>query len=153
MVMLFTLIITHAKADVIGGYIGDAPNVELRVSVNGRIILGEQDLEKILIKELETKDTLPEDSDLIEQNAISLSLGESIQLKVEMIEPNGTVTDITTNPAIFYEVIGTEALSITQQGLLTALTNAHLPKLSQILIVYNTRTRSGFNYLFIRLTL
>lgn len=141
--LLFSLTIASVQAQTVGGYAGSAPNVELRISIDGRIILGEPDLLKMA-----ATDNLDLKDNVIEKNAIPLEIGKSVQLKVELVEPNGIRNDVTAHPAMFYDPISDRSLSVTKEGLVTALPSTRSYDWGELFLVYNTPQKSGYNRIF-----
>lgn len=127
-----------------GGYTGSEPNVELRVSVNGQTVIGTRELEKMRLSD----DAVAR---AIEQNAIPMARGTSVQLKVEVIEPNGIANDVTASPATIYSVVSTKSLAVTGQGLATALPGDQPSELGDLFVFYNTPQKSGFNRILFRI--
>lgn len=142
-VFLFYLIVSSAFGAAIGGYEGDTPNVELQVSINGQVIAGERELEK-----LSSTITEQELRAAFDKSLIPLTKGQSVQLTVEMIESNGMRSDVTANPAMFYDAVGRDALSVSKDGLVTALSDNAGATIGQLLVLYNTPEKSGFNYIY-----
>lgn len=142
-VFIFCLTVSSTFGAAIGGYEGDTPNVELQVSVNGQSIAGERELEK-----LSSTVTEQELRAAFDQSLIPLTKGQSVQLTVEMIEPNGMRSDVTANPAMFYNAVGKGALSVSNDGLVTALSDNSGVTIGQLLVLYNTPEKSGFNYVY-----
>ncbi|WP_098494326.1 hypothetical protein [Collimonas sp. PA-H2] len=140
---LFCLMTSCALGASIGGYVGDAPNVELQVSIDGQTILGERELEKLSLSATEA-----ELRTAFDQNIIRLVRGQSVQLTVEMVERNGTRSNVMANPALFYEAVGKDTLSVSKEGLVTALPESSGSTLGQLLVLYNTPEKSGFNYIY-----
>ena len=142
-VFIFCLTVSSTFGAAIGGYEGDAPNVELQVSINGQAIAGERELEK-----LSSTVTEQELRAAFDQSLIPLTKGQSVQLTVEMIEPNGMRSDVTANPAMFYDAVGRDALSVSNDGLVTALSDNSGVTIGQLLVLYNAPEKSGFNYVY-----
>ena len=134
-----------AQADTITEYPGTEPNIELRISIGKRHVLGERDMErKKLITNAEQAGAI------YEANVIPITMGRSLQLKVEMIETDGTITDVTHNPATLYDVIDMDGnLKINASGLVTAAFSQEKILLTEeVFIIYGTPEKSGYNILF-----
>ncbi|GAC1546953.1 MAG: hypothetical protein NVS3B11_04410 [Collimonas sp.] len=143
MIILLCLVASSALGAAIGGYSGDVPNVELRISINGQAVLGERELEELSLSATEQQLRTAFD-----QSLTPLIRGQSVQLTVEMIESNGIRSDVTANPAMFYDAVGKDALSVSNDGLVTALPDSSGSTIGQLLVLYNTPEKSGFNYVY-----
>ncbi|SFH83674.1 hypothetical protein SAMN04515618_10442 [Collimonas sp. OK307] len=142
-IILLCLATSSAQGAAIGGYRGDAPNVELRISINGQAVLGERELEELSLSATEQELRVAFD-----QSLTSLTRGQSVQLTVEMIESNGIRSDVTANPAMFYDAVGRDTLSVSNDGFVTALPDSSGSVIGQLLVLYNTPEKSGFNYVY-----
>ncbi|WP_150118840.1 hypothetical protein [Collimonas fungivorans] len=142
-VFIFCFTVSSTFGAAIGGYEGDAPNVELQVSINGQAVAGERELEKL-------SSTLTEQElrAAFDKSLIPLTKGQSVQLTVEMIESSGMRSDVTANPAMFYDVVGRDVFSVSNDGLVTALSDNSGVTIGQLLVLYNTPEKSGFNYVY-----
>ena len=129
-------------AETKGQYQGTEPNVELRISVDRRIFLGEREMEKMAYANKE------EGIATLKENSIPILRGESIQLMVELIEPDGLVTDVTNSAKLIYNALGRINLKANSSGLVTALPNENPFALGKVFIIYNTPEKSGYNKIF-----
>ncbi len=135
-------------AETSAKYPGTEPNVELRVSVENRPVLGERDMENM---EREGVVTTEEQARAIyEANIVPIAMGRSLQMKIEMIEAGGTITDVTHSPTIFYEILGERGdLTTNASGLITAAFRREKTLLTgKVFIIYGTPEKSGYNKIF-----
>ncbi|MFC5472574.1 hypothetical protein [Paraherbaspirillum soli] len=139
---------TMAWAEISTTYPGTGPNVELRISIDRRPVLGERDMESLERKGLVTN--TEQAGAIYEANIVPITMGRSLQLKVEMIEADGTITDVTHSPATLYDVIGERGdLKTNASGLITAAFRQEKILLTgAVFIIYGTPEKSGYNKIF-----
>jgi hypothetical protein len=135
-------------AETTAKYLGTEPNVELRISVHQRLVLGERDMENMEKKGLIKNEE--QATAIINANIVPITMGRSLQLKVEMIEADGTITDITHSPATFYDVLGDgRDLQTNASGLITAIFSQEKILLTgEVFVIYGTPEKSGYNKVF-----
>lgn len=145
-VLLLCPAITWAETSA--NYSGKEPNIELRISIDNRPVLGERDMENMERQGLVT--TQEQARAIYEANIVSIAMGRSLQLKVDMIEADGTITDVTHSPATLYDVIGLRGdLTTNASGLITAAFRKEKNLLtSEVFIIYATPEKSGYNQIF-----
>lgn len=115
--------------------------VELRIYVDGKKILSRMEIAAI-----ETSDE-KERLKLMEKNHINIKKGQSVQLKVEMIEKEGATTDVTSSPYIIYEGYSEELLSVDKKGTIVAISEPPADRISlnSIRIIFHHDDKLGFN--------
>lgn len=139
---------TMAWSQTTTKYPGTEPNVELRISVNRHPVLGERDMENMERKGL--IENAEQARAIYQKNVISIMMGQSLQLKVDMIETDGTITDVTHSPATLYNVLGDGRDLITNtSGLITAVFSQEKYLLTgEVFIIHETPEKSGYNMMF-----
>ncbi|MEB0012316.1 hypothetical protein QN379_00500 [Glaciimonas sp. Gout2] len=145
--VFFVIILCSSQvfAESIRKYQGTGPNVELRISVDGRVFLGEREMEKIPFSSEE------EAGVTINANTIPIISGKNVQVTVEMIEADGLVTDVTNSPNIIYNALGKVNLKANKSGLVTAISEKNILSLGEVFVIYNTSEKSGYNKIFFKI--
>lgn len=109
------MLLAYVIARALTAHATDYPEsgLALRVRVNERIVLGEEDLQRMKFpNEASAQATF-------RRNVIQLKQGQSVQLKVEMVDMRGTVTDVTKSGAVEYQSASPWKLSVSPEGLVT----------------------------------
>lgn len=83
---------------------------------------------------------------------VLIKKGESVQLKVDMIEKDGTITDVTDSPHIIYEGYDQELLSVNKKGMITAASQRPDEEITfdHIRIIFHHGDKLGYDTLTIR---
>lgn len=135
--------------------------VEFRVYADGKRVQTNRDLVKMFfatgpadMDEEEKKEFLQNHSDKFFEKygeEVLIKGGQSAQLKVEMIEKDGTITDVTSSPNIIYEGYDPEFLSVNKKGMVTATFELHSDQsiLDNIRIIFHHGDKLGYDNLMI----
>ena len=124
-----------------------AQKAALWIQANGRSILGEADLQNMRFPDQAIAQAV------FEQNVIKIKQDEKVQLKVEIIEPDGDILDVTNDAAIAYQALSPWTLTVSDSGLVAPATDAGMRVGigdASVLIAFDTPAMAGWNKVFFK---
>lgn len=118
-------------------------DVALRVLIGNRIVHGEADLSRMKFSS---------DASALaafRKNIIPLKPGESVQLRVELLDARGRATDVTRSEAVHYESLSPWKLAVTPNGVVNMLPSETSPsEAGDTAVVISHDTSGAWNKIF-----
>ena len=145
-VVLASALPLYGFSNPISQELGFAPNSTLRITIEGKRVLGEADLQSMKFANVEVGQRT------FEKNVVRIGPKEAVQLKVELIQGRNAAKDITQDVSTAYESLSPWKLSVSPSGLVSRLDEGWQSKAgdTSIYITYNTPTSQGWNKVFLK---
>ncbi len=145
-VVLASTLPLYGFSNPISQEVGPTPNSTLRITIEGKRILGEADLHSMKFSNFEVGQKI------FEKNIVRIGPKETIQLKIELIQGRNVAKDITQDVSTTYESLSPWKLSVSPSGLVSSLDEGLQSKAgdTSIFITYNTPTSQGWNKVFLK---
>lgn len=121
-------------------------NVVLRVRVQGKVVLGEADLQQ------RTFGSEAAAMAEFRRNVVPIQHHASVQLGAEVRDARGRITDVTRHGATTYQSLAPSRLSVSSTGLVTAAPSADAPPALggdlAVLVIHDHPRRPAWNKVF-----
>lgn len=145
-VVLASALPMHGFSNPMSQEAGSTPNSTLRITIEGKRVLGEADLQRMKFASFEVGQRT------FEKNVVRIRPKETVQLKIELIQGRNVAKDVTQDVSTAYESLSPWKLSVSPSGLVSRLAEGLQSNAgdTSIFITYNTPTSQGWNKVFLK---